>query len=184
MNHDLFIEKTSNLFAKYRVFLFIVVALCITVAYQATVIAKVSQDARTVIIPAGLDEKVQVTAGSVDDVYKRQMGRYIAGLFLNYTPATARLQFDELLTLFPPERFEDARDELHELAETIESSRLTSTFHISKIEGVGNKINVEGVRRLLVSGQQTENERRKYVMTYAVANGKFYLVSIDSESRR
>lgn len=184
MNHDLFIEKTSNLFAKYRVFLFITVALCLTVAYQATVIAKVSQETRTVIVPAGLNEKVEVSAGSVDDAYKRQMGRYVAGLFLNYTPATARLQFDEMLTLFSPERFEDVKGELYELAETIETSRLTSIFHVSKIESLGDKITVEGIRRLLVSGQQTENELRKYVMTYAMANGKFYLVSIDSGSRK
>jgi conjugal transfer pilus assembly protein TraE len=83
---------------------------------------------RTILIPVGNPNKVSVSGSSADTTYLRAMGRYVAGLGLNYNPGSVRQQYEELLSLFSPEHFASAKQQLYEAADTVETAGASSVF--------------------------------------------------------
>jgi conjugal transfer pilus assembly protein TraE len=96
-----------------------------------------------------INTKLEIVGNSASDEYIRVFGRYAAWLALNYSPATARSQFSELLTMFAPEKYAEVRKAFYVLADTVEMGHVSSVFHITriKIDRVRSEMEVDGVRK-------------------------------------
>src|SRR3972149_5195863 len=109
MKSEIFLQKSSNLFAQNRLLKFIVLVIGIAVIYNTWMIRQALNTHRTIIVPPVINQEIEFQGERASENYLRQMIRYAMTLAVNNSPATARHQFEELLTLYAPESFPDAQ---------------------------------------------------------------------------
>lgn len=183
MNLNVFKQKSSNLFAENRLIKFCFIALVVMVAMMWTQQREALQSVRTIIVPIGLQGVLEVSDTSASDDYIRAMARYITSMIGTYTAATARNQLEELLPLFSPETFVDAKTHFKKLADEIEKyPSIASTVSwsgptpLSITPGV---IHVNAVKTRLVNGKVSRSETITFQLKYKIVGGRFWLASLE-----
>lgn len=181
MKLGLFVQKTSNLYAENRILKFAILVIGTVVLLNTGLLFVSMSRQRTILIPAGLDTKASVTDTTADADYLRQMARYVSGLALTYTPATARSQFEELLPLFAPETFSANKSMLYDLAETIEKTSSGSVYHPQRftLDEQNQTIEILGPKTTYVQDLQSSgNVITTYLLKFRMVNGKFLIVEL------
>jgi conjugal transfer pilus assembly protein TraE len=180
-----YLQKTSNLFAENRLLKFVVVIMCLTQVWCVFRLETIKDRIRTVIQPPVINSKVEVTGSWTSDSYVKEYIRYVSALAWNYSPATVRNQFAELLVSWDPAAFEAAKSRLYILADQIEQTRSSSMFYISNIKHDPDRrvIEVTGNRNLTMQDKSVESKSKTYVVTYRVDNGRFWLVSMEEKDQ-
>jgi conjugal transfer pilus assembly protein TraE len=183
MKLDLFLSKTSNLFAERRVLRLMVILIGGLTALNSLLLFVVMDRQRTVLVPPGLTSQAEVSGSTADATYLRLMGRYITALRLNYTPATVRKQFDELLPFVAPEKYPYIQKELYQTADTVEMAGATSVFHLGDITHYPQQQSLEmpGQQELYVRDQKTEDRRVVYRLSYEIRDGRFWVVDFSEK---
>ncbi len=177
----LFLQKTSNVVGENMILKFSVVVIATAVAYSATKIEAAIDSQRTILIPPGVNG-VTLEVGSRDasDDYLDMMASYLADLRFSYTPATARSRFDRLLNHYDETLYPDARPDLYQLADQIDTVHGTSAFIPNgeiTIDPKTHQIEIPGLRKQWsqdievpeLSGQRT------IVIPYKIRNGRFLI---------
>jgi len=189
MKFDFFIQKVSNLQMKNQIYKFMAVAMAIAVVVNSSYTYKMLKQQRIIIVPpGGLEEKVGVSMTTADEQYLKTMTRYICGLLFTYSPATARGQFSELLSLYHPSKFQDAKDFLYGLAEKVETSHVTSIFNITAMKFTAQPhgfytTRINGVRILYSKDAKVEEKKVSFLMKNKIDNGRFYILDIMEVSK-
>lgn len=184
MKLDLFLQKTSNIQFKNQVYRFAVIVMAAAIVANSFYTYRMLSEQRVIVIPpGGVKNKVEVSMRSADEEYLKMMTRYVAGLYLTYSPATARVQFSELLTLYHPSRYEDGKVFLYDLADKVEISKVTSVFNIDSMEydtGAGGAFSVKtkGMKALYARGRQIEEKKTAFLLTGRIEQGRFYIEDI------
>lgn len=184
MRFDLFVQKTSNLFAERRLLRLIVFLIGGLQVFNCLLLFSVLDQKRTILIPVGNPTKVSVSGSSADTSYLREMGRYIAGLALNYNPGTVRSQYEELLSLFSPERFASAKEQLYDAADTVETAGASSVFFIADMTDHPEQriLDIAGTRQLFVQDKKTEEKQLGYRLSYQIRDGRFWIVDFSERN--
>ena len=186
MNFKIFMDEKANTEAANRLLKFIVLVIGGTVLVNSVMIYTVTRHERTILVPAGLNSRVEITDGQASDSYIELMTRYSVGLALNYTPATAREQFGELLNLYSPDAFPEARKAFYSIADTVETAGVTSSFYISriKVDRVKGLIEVTGLARQFgQDGNALGGEKQtEYELSYRISDGRFMLTGFADRS--
>jgi len=184
MQLDFFIQKVSNIQMKAQLYKFIAVAMAAAVVINSGYTYKMLKQQRIIIVPpGGLEEKVGVSMTSADERYLRVMTRYLSGLLFTYSPVTARGQFSELLSLYHPSKFQEAKDFLYALADKVETSHVTSIFNITNMKFTVQPhgfytTRIGGVRILYSKDAKVEQKKVSFVMKGKIDNGRFYMLDI------
>jgi len=179
MKFDLYMQKTSNLFAENRLLKFTIAVMAIVVMFAFYYVDKKIQNQRIVLIPPNIHSRIIITGDKPDAAYIKQFTRYIVSLALDYTSANARGQFDELLSLYNPKNYNAARTMFYNLADSVESiSNLSNMFAINKIKIFTSKIIVMGREKTFVGDKLQSNKVNTYIINYQFKNGKFTINSI------
>lgn len=178
-----YLQKTSNLFAENRLLKFVVVVMCLTQVWCVFRLETIKDRIRTVIQPPVINSKVEVTGSWTSDSYVKEYIRYVSALAWNYSPATVRNQFAELLVSWDPAAFENAKSRLYILADQIEQTRTSSVFFINQIKHDPDRrvIEVTGNRSMTMQDKSIENKSKTYVVTYKVESGRFWLVGMEEK---
>jgi len=179
MRLDVFLQKSSNLHAENRLLRFVVLIIGITVLANTYMTYRALNSHRTIIVPPVIGSQIEFSGDKASDEYIREFTRYFCALALTYTPATARKQFDELLLLYAPEVFPDAKKLFYALADDIELAGVSNSFVIQSISIDNSKkeIKVTGQNLRYKDDKRIEDmETRKYVINYRVQNGRFMLL--------
>jgi conjugal transfer pilus assembly protein TraE len=181
---DLFVQKTSNLFAERRLLRLIVLLIGGLQVFNCLLLFSVLDQKRTILIPVGNPAKVSVSGSSADTSYLREMGRYIAGLGLSYNPGTVRQQYEELLSLFDPERFASAKEQLYEAADTVETAGASSVFFIAEMTDHPEQkiLDISGTRQLFVQDKKTDEKHLVYRLSYQIRDGRFWIVDFSERN--
>ncbi len=177
MKFDLFVQKTSNLFAERRLLRLIVFLIGGLQVFNCLLLFSVLDQKRTILVPVGNPNKVSVSGSSADTTYLRAMGRYVAGLGLNYNPGSVRQQYEELLSLFSPEHFASAKQQLYEAADTVETAGASSVFFIADMVNHPDQkiLEITGNRQLFVQNQKTDDKQLIYRLAYQIRDGRFWI---------
>lgn len=108
------------------------------------------------------------------------------GLAANYTPVTARENFDRLLKLFRPDDFTVASKKFYDLAGAVEVSKNTTAFFITKIsvDRKKSEIEVTGTRKQFSESSLIPDNgaARTYYIDYAVENGRFMITNLTEKA--
>ncbi len=171
---DLFVSKKNNTKAENRLLKFVVVVIGCAVLFNTLMTLVALRTQRTVIVPPGFTKTMTLSGNDVDDEYMREFMRYVANLSFNYSPATARPQFDALLALYSPSTFPAARKMYYELADSIESGKVSNIFypHEIKIDRGKSRVFMTGLLRRYASDIKMEDAVKAYVVEFAVADGR------------
>lgn len=182
MHVDIFKQKTSNLFAENKLLKFALIVLVIITLVNWTAVHTAMNSTKTVIVPIGAQGVLEVSNDSASDDYMRAMARYITNLLGTYTASTARDQFEELLPLFAPEKYSDAKQQFDELADRIEQyPNITSVMHWSghePLRRIEDKLLISAQKSRLVNGKTARTEQADYEIQYAIRSGRFYILNI------
>ncbi len=173
-----FLNQNAATTAENRLLKFAVVGIGIITLINSAVNYMAFKRERTIIVPPVVDSRFEISGRTVSEDYLKMMTRYVAGLVLNYTPHTARGQMDEALRLFAPEGYADAKKMFYQLADTVETAKVTNTFHIQKItiDASHQTIEIQGIKTQFVNEQKTKEEAvAVYMFDYRLDNGKFML---------
>jgi conjugal transfer pilus assembly protein TraE len=177
MKTDIFLQKTSNLFAQNRLLKFSIVIVALAVVFNSFMVYRAVKYQRVVLIPPTMTGTVEFIRGKPTDVYIKDISRRIVGLAATYSPPTARSQFEELLTFFAPEAYPQASTSWYSLASRVEESQVSSVFYLEKIAVSENFIEVFGNFKQYAGDTLLENTSKTYLIDYRLHDGRFYIVS-------
>ncbi len=106
--------------------------------------------------------------------------RDIAGLALNYTPATVKNNFAEVLTYYGPDQFDAARASFYALEESILKGEFSSAFYIQKysLDDNTNVMELTGQRNLFKQGANPTTTILTYIIRFNIINGKFRILEM------
>jgi len=184
MKFDLYMQKTSNLFAENRLLKFTIAVMAVAVIFAFYYADKKIQTQRIILIPPNIHSRIVITGDRPGTSYLKQFARYIASLALNYTSANARSQFSELLSLYNPKNYNAARTMFYNLADDVESiSNFSNMFSIDRIKIAPNKIILTGREKTIVGNKIQTDKENTYIIDYRFKNGKFSINSIKKEKR-
>src|SRR3990167_4146478 len=102
MRLDLYMQKSSNLFAENRLLKICLIILVLITVYNSVMISRALRYTRTILVPANIDRKIEFIEGKPTEEYVKQIGRSLSNLGLSFSPATARSQFAEMLKYYAP----------------------------------------------------------------------------------
>ena len=179
MELKIYMQKLSNVMAENRLLKFVVAVIGLAVIANCFFTFNMAKHERTILVPAGLNSRVEVADNYASDGYLDLMTRYALGLALNYTTATAREQFGELLTLYSPGAFPEARKTFYSLADTVETAGVSSAFFIGsiKVDRSRGVIEATGVSRQFAQdgGPLGPDRQTTYELSYRISDGRFQL---------
>lgn len=182
MRADKYLQKTSNIFRENLLLKTVVTVLAAGFIVMSWLTHRTMKNQMTVVIPAGMTEKVKVGLNLAGEVYLNRMARYIAGLFLSYTPSSARIQFEQILADVHPRVYNHMRSTLYDLADRIEMADVTTVFFPEEIlyhEKNDEKIiELGGYRVQYKHGKAIDNTKTAYYITYLMESGRFYILDI------
>jgi conjugal transfer pilus assembly protein TraE len=173
-----FLNEHAATAAENRLLKFAVIFIGIVTLINSVATYMALNKQRTIVVPPVIDSRFEISGKTVSEDYLKMMTRYVVNLVLNYTPHTARGQMDEALRLFAPEGYAEAKKMFYQLADTIETAKVTNVFHIQKItvDGSRRTIEIQGDKRQFVNEQKTgEVAVAVYMFDYRLDNGKFML---------
>ena len=178
MRLETYLSKSSNKEAENRFLRFIVVLIGGAVLLNTVMSFRALRYQRTILLPPALHQRAEIRGDQASEEYVRAFARYVMGLLASFTPATARSQFDELLTLYAPEAAPTAKKALYELADTIESTHITHAFYIQQMRVDSTQIEVRGARKQFMETTPVEEAQKTYLIDYRISDGRFALLRI------
>ncbi len=180
MNLDIFLQKSSNIFAENRLLKFVVVVLGIAVVINTAGLFMALNSQRVILVPPVVNSKISISGDKASDEYLKEFARYILNLALTYNPINARSQFSELLAVYDPAEFQTSRKELYELADKIENTKASSAFYIQSIinDTEKRRLEITGTKKTYMVDQKAEDTLKVYLIEYRIDNGKFILVRL------
>jgi len=180
VNLDIFLQKSSNIFAENRLLKFVVVALGIAVVINTAGLFMALNSQRVILVPPVVNSKISISGDKASDEYLKEFARYILNLALTYNPVNARSQFSELLAVYDPAQFQVSRKELYELADKIENTKASSAFYIQSIinDTEKRRLEITGTKKTYMVDQKAEDTLKVYLIEYRIDNGKFILVRL------
>lgn len=180
MNLDIFLQKSSNIFAENRLLKFVVVTLGIAVVINTAGLFMALNSQRVILVPPTINSRISVSGDKASEEYLKEFTRYILNLALTYNPVNARSQFSELLAVYDPAQFQSSRKELYELADKIENTKASSAFYIHSIMNDTEKCHLEvsGTKKTYMMDQVAEDAQKVYIIEYRFENGKFILIRL------
>lgn len=185
MKLSIFTGKLANVAGENRILKFAIIGIGAVVLTNSMVLVYALNHRTTILVPPVINTKLEIVGNAAPDEYIRVFGRYAMWLALNYSPATARGQFSELLTMFAPERYAEVRKSFYGLADTIEMGHVSSVFHITRIgvDRVRKEMDVYGSRRQFANDQLIEDKDKIYRIEYRVTDGRFMVVKLAERER-
>jgi len=181
MKHNKYLTRVSNVFSQNLLLKFAIFMISVATVFNAIYVGKKLNEQKVVLVPPQISQKMWVSGSTASDEYLVEFARHIANLAFSYHPATVRSQFDELLRLFVPGEYDNARKVFYALANRIEETRVSSTFYIvpDGIKVWKNKtIEIKGLKMTLFPDKLSEEVQISYFVDFTVVNGKFGIVSI------
>ena len=179
MELKIYMQKLSNVMAENRLLKFAVAVIGLAVIANCFFTFNMAKHERTILVPTGLNSRVEISDGHASDGYLDLMTRYVLDLALDYTPATARQQFGEFLTLYSPAVFPEARKTFYSLADTVETAGVSSAFFIGgiKVDRAKGVIEATGVSRQFAQDGSPlgPDKETSYELSYRISDGRFQL---------
>lgn len=183
MKSSVYLAAIDNLGARSRI---LVVALALMVVqniYNWSALRDAKNEVKIALVPIAGGNDMWVGNGEASPSYIRSMARYITYQIGNYQAATARKQFQELLSLFPPEKVGAAQDHFNRLAAQIERyPSITSVIRWAgddPLKYTSDTIQVMANKDRLVNGKVTESETVYYCIKYRITDTQFVVDTIN-----
>lgn len=186
MNISKYIQASSNVFEEKQLLKFGFISLLVLTLVNWYSVDNASKREKVVVVPPGAAGEIWVTSESVSEDYVISVTRYILKMIGDYTVRTARMQFNDLLTLYKPKAFGEAKRNFDLLATEIEKFQ-SAAQHIEFAEQdilhdpQNKKIKVKVKRYRYINGVNSGSEVSTVMIEYVIENGRFFITQILEE---
>ena len=179
MRMNIFLQKSSNLFTENRLLKFVIFILALAVVVNSFLVSRAIKYQRVILIPPKLNGSIEFVEGKPSDQYLRDLARRIVSLAATYSPATARIQFNELLALYAPEEYPGAAKAWYALAGRVEESQVSNVFYLRNliVDNADQRLEIIGDRRQFAEDRLIDAATKTYEARYRLEDGRFYLLS-------
>jgi type IV conjugative transfer system protein TraE len=186
MELNVAVKEKDNLKAAIRLLKLFVVVIGIAVVYMTYKVSRTIDYQRTILVPSFLDAKLDISGEDVSDETAEIYARRITTFRANYSPGTARKNFNLLLRLYAPAAYPDAFKMYYDLADRVESANVTSVYFMDKME-VDHKnfrIIVEGRNKKFKDNSLLFDTNIQYLISYKVDHGMFQILDIEEKEKK
>jgi type IV conjugative transfer system protein TraE len=179
-----YLSRISNLWQENRLLRMCLGFLSIAVVISSIASYKALNFTRTIVTPAGMSESFEVSSNKMSASGIKMFTRYAFDLFLNYTPNSAKIKFDELLKMVNTRYYDEVNDELRRNLENIDRLHIVSVYQIEeiKINNVENKIRVKGIRTRSTYGKQIDETIEEWELAFEIVDSNFKIVKIQKSA--
>ena len=183
MKIDRFLSERDNLKAENRLLKFAIVIIGVAVFIQGFFTCMALKYQKVVLVPAVVDRRIEISGKEASPEYVKLFSRYSLNLLMNYTPATADSQFQELLTITSPGFYPKLKAALDEMLESIRTLHITSVYHLQRLTLDPEKRLIEaiGVNTQWSAETKIKSGRVKHRIRYRIADGRFQIHGIEQE---
>ncbi|MGO9139705.1 MAG: TraE/TraK family type IV conjugative transfer system protein [Syntrophales bacterium] len=180
MKHIKYLSQFEKVKASNRLLMLIVFLIGSLVVINTFVTISISAKEKVILVPPGLQTKAEIYEGKADEHYLTAFTRYALGLLLNYSPATVKQQYEELLLLYDSASYPEVRTQLFNLVDTVKTSQISSVFIPQRfiVNQGSSLIKVQGTRKIYKDDRTSTNSLQNYQMTFKIYDSKFYIVDI------
>ena len=178
MKLDLFMQKTSNLYAENRLLKFVTLVLGIAVIVNSFFSYKALHYQKTIILPPVVDRRISISGNNANEEYVKLFARYSIGLLETYSPVSVQGQFDELLKLVTPSFYPSFENTLADLSSTVKTLMITSAFYPFRItiDQLKKNIIIVGIKKQFTgSNIVSRGQNKTYIIGYVISNGRFFI---------
>ena len=135
-------------------------------------------------LPPMVDHKIEIRGNAADDEYLKMMSRYSINLLLDYTPSNAEQNFSDFLKLASADVFSSMRSDLDKIIEEVIRLRVSSSFHIHKINKLGstNRIEIIGLRLKHADDVCIESGIEHHIIEYDIDDGTFRVTGVSQKN--
>lgn len=180
INH--YLQDSSDLFAENKILRYAVALMLIVTLINSVSISNMKDSIVTHIIPVGAAHNFILSGSTANDDYLKSMSRYITHMVGNLTPATARQQFNELLTLWHPTTYSEYRDRFDKLADSLERYPSVS-YHVvwdgaAPIKKEGDSLRIGVIKKKIVGDTVSRKTALQIEINYVIEDGRFFIVSV------
>ncbi len=180
-----FIGTTANLTRSNRMLSSMVVALSIGYGVNTAGVFYALNHHTTVLIPPSGGGPLTVTPHRADQAYLSEVARYISNLAWNYSPGTARSQFNELLRHVHEQQYQQIKTQLYDLAARVEKSGAVSSIHIQQMAISQDRGTITLTVRRLISlpGQSADDRQASLAIHFLLDHGRFKVTELQDRTK-
>jgi conjugal transfer pilus assembly protein TraE len=175
LNIKIFRNLFDNLKVENKLLKFVVLVIGGVVVFNSFMIQAALERQTTILIPPGLDAKVVVSGGKLNDEYVRTFSRYLADLVLTYAPTDVEGKFDDALLLFDTSVYPEYYKAFYDLAGIVKKKNISAVFYMTQPIHVDNQsktIKIEGIARRYKDNEKLEDSVKRYEFQYRIDNGR------------
>lgn len=170
----------SNAFrenALLKILLVLVLLSNVHTGYKAT---KAVEFQKTVLIPVGLNEKIEIEGDTISETYLLTVSRFIFDLALDYTKYTVKSQYHLIMAWMSPRSYKKYQPVFNAFIDDAQIGDVVSCFFIDKIEhNPGRKIvKVSGKKTMIYDGTEVETKNETYAIKYSTKAGRLMIEEI------
>lgn len=139
---------------------------------------------RIEILPPNITDELVISNDSINANGAVMFTRNAFDLFLNHTPKSAEMKFNEFVRLVQTESFDAVKSELEEELDRIKRLNIVSAFHIEEFEfndNGNNVITAKGLRTKTSFGNKLGEKEYKietWGLKYKIKNYNFKIVEV------
>jgi len=133
-----------------------------------------------VLTPPKLEEKLAISYNTASEPYYKEMALFLTQLMGNLSPNTVDYSIQIFSSYLDPSIYQEVKDTLLEVANTIKQNQTATTFFPSKIGRIGNTWYVVGKRyNFFPKKDATINSKEviTYEIKFKVRNFRLFVVS-------
>ena len=177
-----FVQNSSNVYAENRLLKLGVGVMLLFGLFNSVSIQRLENNIQTHYVPLGTTAKFVLTGDSANDEYLMAMSRYIIHMVGDVTPANARTQYLEILTLWDSSTYSTYKDRFEKMAKSLESYPSVSYLvEWDRGEGLkleGNFMRKKVVKKKMVGDTVLKKTSIDYQIEYRIEHGAFKIINI------
>lgn len=180
MKHSEHLSRLDRLSSSNRSLLLIVLIIGISVWINIlTTISLISKE-NFILVPPGLQTQAGIQKDKADEQYLIASTRSVLNLLLNYTPATIKDQYEELLMLYDADTQPATRTQFYNLVENAKMASVSSLFVPQKfvVNQAESWIKALGGRKLYRQDLTEPPQTAVFQINYKIQNYRFIVKDI------
>lgn len=181
-----YIEDIENKKVENKLLRFAVLVMAVSSVVSAMFSYNALQYQKVIILPPVVDRRIEITGNDANDDYFKLYGKYIINLLMCYVPANYGDQAKDLLSLCVPEFYPSMENRLKEIEVGVRKLDISSVFYPYKIDIDRKKftIRIEGNREQHARGELVGNEKKSFIITYKIEDGRLRINDLAEEVKK
>ena len=154
--------------------------LSLVVILSLTIVIKKSNLVSTVVIPAGLNEKIEISQNGVSDSYLIQWSEFLTSLKLNVTPSNINRKQSVLLSYVDSAIYNEFKAHLSDEIDKVQKDEISTVFFPTDSKVVNKEkmtTMVTGVLRVYIGNEINSESQISYQLQYKLNNNNLLLTS-------